>query len=168
MTEARTAAALPILDDLDWRILDQLQKDASLTNQELARVVHSSPPTCLRRVRRLVQLGIIERQVAVLNPARLGAHLLAILEVTLDRQAAEDQQAFEDAMVPLAEVQQCYRVSPGPDFVLVLQVAGMAEYHHFSHHHLTARNNVRNVRSFFSVRRGKFSTALPLREGKAD
>lgn len=167
MSDGQTVPPFPDLDDLDWRILEHLQKDASLTNQDLALKVHSSPPTCLRRVRRLVQLGIIERQVAVLNPARLGAHLLAILEVTLDRQAAENLQAFDDAMVPLPEVQQCYRVSPGPDFVLVLQVADMAAYHDFSHRHLTAHNNVRNVRSFFSVRRSKFSTALPLRPGKA-
>ena len=113
------------LDATDLRILDQLQRDASLTNQSLAALVHTSPATCLRRVKRLVDTGVIERQVALLSPQRLGAGLTAIVEVTLDRQGAEHLQAFEARAVADAGVRQCYRVSPGPDFLLVLQLAGM-------------------------------------------
>src|SRR5882672_5398629 len=110
------------LDATDLRILDQLQRDASLTNQALAALVHTSPATCLRRVKRLVDSGVIERQVALLSPQRLGAGLTALVEVTLDRQGAEHLQAFEARVAADAEVRQCYRVSPGPDFLLVLQV----------------------------------------------
>jgi len=150
------------LDDLDLRILHALQQDASQTNQQLAACVHASPPTCLRRVRRLVEEGVIARQVALLDPQRLSAALTAIVEVTLDRQGDEEQQAFEGIVAQEAAVQQCYRVSPGPDFVLVVLVADMPAYHALAHRLFASQKNVRNVRSYFSIRRSKFETAVPL------
>jgi Lrp/AsnC family leucine-responsive transcriptional regulator len=153
---------LPELDDLDRRILDQLQTDASLTNQDLAERVHASPPTCLRRVRRLTEIGVIEKQVAILNPARLGNTLTALVEVTLDIQAAERLDEFEARMRSEAAILQCYRVSPGPDFLLVAQVKDMPAYHALVHRAFTAQANVRNVRTFFSVHRAKFETRLAL------
>jgi Lrp/AsnC family transcriptional regulator, leucine-responsive regulatory protein len=149
-------------DSVDWRILAQLQRDASLSNQALAEKVHVSPATCLRRVKRLVDGGVIERRVAILSPERLGAGLTAIVEITLDRQGAEHLAAFEARAVAEARVQQCYRVSPGPDFMLVLQVADMAAYHELVQRLFTQDANVRNVKSFFSVRRAKFEPALAL------
>ncbi|MFZ3127480.1 MAG: Lrp/AsnC family transcriptional regulator, partial [Rhodoferax sp.] len=112
------------LDAIDLQLLAQLQRDASLSNQELAERVHTSPPTCLRRIKRLREAGLIERQVAILNPQRmaatLGHGLTAIVEITLDRQDAAALDALEARVAPDAAVQQCYRVSPGPDFVLVV------------------------------------------------
>jgi Lrp/AsnC family leucine-responsive transcriptional regulator len=154
--------ALPLLDDLDRRILEQLQIDASLTNQELAERVHASPPTCLRRVRRLTETGIIEKQVAILDPAKLGSTLTALVEVTLDVQAAERLDEFEARMRDEPAVLQCYRVSPGPDFLLIAQVKDMPAYHALVHRAFTAQANVRNVRTFFSVHRAKFETRLPM------
>jgi len=150
------------LDSVDWRILDHLQRDASLSNQDLAAQVHVSPATCLRRVKRLVDGGVIERRVAILSPERLGAGLTAIVEITLDRQGAEHLAAFEARAIDERNVQQCYRVSPGPDFVLVIQVADMAAYHELVQRLFTQDANVRNVKSFFSVRRAKFEPALAL------
>lgn len=150
------------LDDLDRRILDALQSDASLANNELAARVHASPPTCLRRVRRLIESGVIERQVAIVAPDKAGPSLTAIVEVTLDNQAAEHMAAFEALVAGEPAVQQCYRVSTGPDFVLVVQVADMEAYHAFAHRVLTAHANVRNVRSFFSIHRSKFETRVPV------
>lgn len=150
-----------VLDATDWRILDQLQTDASITNQALAERVHTSPATCLRRVKRLVETGVIERQVALLAPGRLGAGLTALVEVTLDRQGAEHLAAFEARAVADPAVQQCYRVSPGPDFVLVLQVADMPAYHGLVQRLFTQDANVRNVKAFFSVHRAKFDPRVP-------
>ena len=110
------------LDEIDLRLLALLQADASRANQALAEAAHVSPATALRRVRRLVDAGIIERQVAIVSPALVGG-LSAVVELTLDRQGAEHLAAFEAHAVADAAVQQCYRVSPGPDFVLVLWVA---------------------------------------------
>jgi Lrp/AsnC family transcriptional regulator, leucine-responsive regulatory protein len=153
------------LDSVDWRILDQLQRDSALSNQDLAALVHVSPATCLRRVKRLVSTGVIERRVALLSPERLGAGLTAIVEITLDRQGAEHLAAFEARAVADRNVQQCYRVSPGPDFMLVLQVADMAAYHDLVQRLFTQDANVRNVKSFFSVRRAKFEPVLSLPSG---
>ena len=150
------------LDATDLRILAQLQADASLTNQALAAAVHTSPATCLRRVKRLVDAGVVERQVAILSPEKLGAGLTVIAEVTLDRQGAEHLAAFEARAVAEAAVQQCYRVSPGPDFMLVLQLPDMAAYQALVERLFTQDANVRNVKAFFSVKRAKFGTALAL------
>ncbi len=150
------------LDGIDLKILGQLQGDASLTNQALAARVHTSPATCLRRVKALVDSGVIERRVAVLSPQALGHGLTAIIEVSLDRQSAESLAAFEARAVAESVVQQCHRVSPGPDFVLVVQVLDMAAYHALVERLFTQDANVRNVRAFFSVRRAKFETRIAL------
>jgi Lrp/AsnC family transcriptional regulator, leucine-responsive regulatory protein len=143
------------LDDVDIRLLDLLQTDATTPNQALAEAVKVSPPTALRRVRRLVESGLIERRVALLSPTVLGA-LQAVVEVQLDRQGAEHLDAFEAIAVADAAVQQCWRVSPGPDFVLVLWVADMAAYNAVVARLFTQHANVRNVKTFFATRRAKF------------
>ena len=148
------------LDELDRRILTILQSDASLNNNALAEQVHISPPTCLRRVKRLIESGVIERQVALLAPHKLGATLTGIVEITLDNQAAERMVDFEARVAGEAAVQQCYRVSPGPDFILVVQVADMPAYHALAHRLFAAQANVRNVRTFFSIHRSKFETRI--------
>lgn len=148
------------LDELDKRILQQLQRDSSLTNQELAEKVHASAPTCLRRVRNLQENGVIQKQVAIVDPQKTGSTLTAIVEVTLDVQTAEANTAFEKEVNGENAVLQCYRVSTGPDFILVIQVADMPAYHELVHRLFTARKNVRNVRTFFSVNRSKFETYI--------
>ncbi|MGH8806777.1 MAG: Lrp/AsnC family transcriptional regulator, partial [Noviherbaspirillum sp.] len=147
---------------LDRRILNALQVNAAQTNNDLATSVHASAPTCLRRVKRLVEAGVIERQVAIVAPDKVGAALTAIVEITLDHQGAERTDEFETLVAGEAAVLQCYRVSPGPDFVLVVQVADMPAYHALAHRLFAAQANVRNVRSFFSIHRSKFETRIAL------
>jgi DNA-binding Lrp family transcriptional regulator len=151
----------PDLDATDRRLLALLQADCSLTNDELAHRAHVSPATSLRRVRRLVQSGVIERRIAIVDPQAAGG-VTAIVEVTLEQQSAELLEQFERHLAAAAEVQQCYRVASGPDFVLVVFVPDVAAYHAFAHRVLTAQANVRNVRSFFAVKRSKFEPAVPL------
>ena len=158
----QSSITTPSLDSTDWRILAELQRDASLTNQALAARVHVSPATCLRRVRALTEQGVIERRVALLSSEKLGVALTAIAEVSLDRQGAEHLAAFEARAIGEGAVQQCYRVSPGPDFVLVLQVADMPAWHALVQRLFTQDANVRNVKSFFAVHRAKFDPAVAL------
>ncbi len=150
------------LDATDLRLLELLQTDASLSNQALAVRALTSPATALRRVRHLQETGVIARRVALLDPDRLNAGLTALVEITLDRQGAEHLDAFEARAVADTAVQQCWRVSPGPDFILVLQVADMATYHALVQRLFTQDANVRNVKAFFSVKRAKFDTRLSL------
>lgn len=156
------------IDDIDLHLLDALQRDAAVSNQALAALVHVSAPTCLRRVKRLVDAGLIERQIAILNADRLapllGHGLTAVVEISLDRQGAELLDAFEQRVVADDAVQQCYRVSPGPDFVLIVQAPDMPGYQTLAQRLFTADANVRNVKAFFSLKRAKFDPAqtLPL------
>jgi Lrp/AsnC family transcriptional regulator, leucine-responsive regulatory protein len=149
-------------DDTDLRLLELLQTDASLSNQALAERALTSPATALRRVRRLLDEGVVERRVALLNPHAVGEGLTALVEVTLDRQGAEHLDAFEARAVAVANVQQCWRVSPGPDFVLVLHMLSMADYHALTLSLFTQDANVRNVKAYFSVKRAKFDPRLTL------
>ena len=154
------------LDATDLELLDLLQQDASLSNLALAQRLHVSPPTCLRRVKRLQAAGLIERQVAILNADQLapvlGHGLEAIVEVTLERQGAEHLGAFESRVIADEAVQQCYRVSPGPDFILHVRASDMPAYLALQQRLFTADANVRNVKAFFSVKRAKFAPRLPL------
>jgi DNA-binding Lrp family transcriptional regulator len=163
---AASAELSPSLDNTDLLILAQLQQDAAITNQQLAERVFTSPPTCLRRVKRLRDLGLIERQIAILSPDRLspllGHGLTVIAEITLDRQDRQSLEVFEARVSADMAVQQCYRVSPGPDFVLVLQAPDMAAYLALSERLFTQDANVRNVKAFFSVKRAKFEPAVAL------
>ena len=154
------------LDKVDMQLLAQLQQDASLSNQALAERVHTSAPTCLRRVKRLHDAGLIESQIAILNPERMAAAigygLTALIEITLDRQDAAALEAFEARVAPDEAVQQCYRVSPGPDFVLVVHTTDMPAYQALTQRLFTADANVRNVKAFFSVKRSKFGARLAI------
>ena len=154
-----------ILDAVDRQLLSELQCDSSLSNVDLAERVHTSPPTCLRRVKRLHDAGLIERQVAILNPERMaqivGHGLTVVVEVSLDRQDADALDAFENRVGKEDAVQQCYRVSPGPDFVLVVHALHMPDYQSLTQRLFTSDANVRNVKAFFSVKRSKFGAALP-------
>ena len=148
------------IDATDIKLLEALQSDASLSNQALAERSHVSPPTCLRRVKRLRDAGLIEREIAVLSPdklaAALGHGLTALVEISLDRQGAEQLEAFEARVVLDDAVQQCYRVSPGPDFILLVHVADMPRYLALAQRLFTSDANVRNVKAFFSIKRAKF------------
>ena len=154
------------IDATDIKILDLLQSDASLSNQSLAERVHVSPPTCLRRVKRLREAGLIEREIAVLNPdklaAVLGHGLSAVVEISLDRQGSEALATFEAQVVLDDAVQQCYRVSPGPDFILLVHVADMPGYQALAQRLFTTNANVRNVKAFFSIQRAKFQPKVLL------
>lgn len=156
------------IDSTDMQLLEQLQNDASRSNQALAAVLHISPPTCLRRVKRLREAGLIERQIALLSVDKLAAvaghGLCAIVEITLERQHQDALAAFEQRVAGEDAVQQCYRVSPGPDFCLVVHAAHMPDYLALAQRLFTTDANVRNVKTFFSLKRSKFGArvALPL------
>lgn len=150
------------LDQIDLELLNALQHDASLSNVALAERVHVSPPTCLRRIKRLAEGGWIERQVAILSRDKLGYGLQVLVEVTLDRQDTQQLDAFEARAVADDAVQQCWRVSPGPDFVLVIHAPDMNAYLAVTQRLFTQDANVRNVKAFFATKRAKFGTQIAL------
>ena len=167
MKHQATSSNLSVsLDATDLELLAILQADASISNIALADKLRISAPTCFRRTKRLMQEGWIEKQVAILSSDKLGHamghNVTALIEVSLDKQGEELLQAFETLAIQEIAVQQCWRVSPGPDFMLVVQVPDMPAYLAFTQRLLTQNANVRNVKAFFSVKRAKFGTQIPL------
>ena len=154
------------LDYTDLQLLDTLQRDASMSNQALAERLGLSPPTCLRRVRRLQSQGLLEQTVALVDPEKLaefvGHGLQALIEVTLERQDSKTLDEFERIAVAEPCVQQCWRVSPGPDFILVIYAKDMPSYLHLSQKLFAQHQQVRNVKAFFATKRAKFGTHIPL------
>ena len=152
-------------DELDLRILDALQQDASMTNEVLAQRVFSSPATVLRRVRALRESGAIEAIRATLSPAHMPAMLTAICEVSLDQQNADAFAAFEALIKRVASITQCYQTAPTVDYTLVLTLRSMDEYNDIVQRVFTAAHNVRNLRTRFATKRIKASLALPVKPG---
>lgn len=147
------------IDAIDRRLLDQLQHDASLTNQALANAVGLSPSACLKRVKRLKQAGIILRQVALLSPEALGPCLHMVVEVIMERDHKALYQRFEKRALDAAEVKQCYKVTGEIDFVLIVTVPDMAAYDRFCNAVLYADDNLKKFRTLISRKRSKFDTA---------
>ncbi len=154
-------------DDLDLRILDALQRDASGTNEALAQRVFSSQATVLRRVRTLRESGVIEAIRATLSPTHFSGILTAICEVSLDQQNAEAFTTFELLIRSEASITQCYQTAPAADYTLVLTLQSMEDYNDLVQRVFTAAHNVRNVRTRFATKRVKASLALPVKSALA-
>lgn len=158
-----TAKSLVKIDRIDRNILEQLQQDGSLTNQELADKVGLSPSPCLRRVRALVEAGVIVRQVTILDHKKLGLSLTAIILIGMDRHTPERFAAFEKQVGEYPEVQECYLITgQDADYMLKVVVPDMDHYHHFLLNRITRIQGVSGVHSSFVLRRVIDSTALPL------
>lgn len=154
------------IDSVDIELLNSLQSNSELSNQAVAALLQISPATCLRRIKRLRDAGLIEREIALLSPdklaATLGYGITALVEISLERQGNEQLEAFEAKVNADDTVQQCYRVSPGPDFMLVVHVADMPGYLALAQRLFTDNANVRNVKAFFSIKRSKFKPKVLL------
>lgn len=150
-------------DELDLRILDAMQDDASVTNEALAQRVFSSPATVLRRVRALRESGAIEAIRATVSPVHLPGVMTAICEVSLDEQNAEAFAAFEALIQREASVTQCYQTAPAVDYTLVLTLRSMDEYNEIVQRVFTAAHNIRNLRTRFATKRIKANLALPVK-----
>jgi Lrp/AsnC family leucine-responsive transcriptional regulator len=160
---ATNSQALIKIDRIDRHILEQLQKDGSLTNQELADKVGLSPSPCLRRVRALEESGIILRQVTILDHKKLGLSLTAIILIGMDRHTPERFAEFEEKVGDYPEVQECYLITgQDADYMLKVVVPDMDHYHHFLLNRITRIQGVSGVHSSFVLRRVIDSTSLPL------
>lgn len=147
------------MDALDLRILDCLQRDASVTNQSLAEEVGLSPSACLKRVKRLRESGVIDRVVALLNPEAIGNSLYFVVEVTMERDQKRLYKRFEDRALAAPEVKQCYQVTGASDYVLIVSVPDLDAYDKFCDSVLYADDNLHKFRTLLSRKRRKFDTS---------
>lgn len=154
---------MPIkLDEMDKRILRALQRDGRLQNTDLAQAVGLSPSPCLRRVRLLEEAGVIERYVAVLNPAMVGIGMTLFTRVWLTAQDAETIEHFMAAMKQLPQVMECYIMLGESDAMLRVVVADLDDYRRFQTTHLTRANGIQNVKTDLPSQIVKQTYALPL------
>ncbi|HWP07177.1 MAG TPA: Lrp/AsnC family transcriptional regulator [Polyangiaceae bacterium] len=156
-------AALYKPDDIDRRILAELQRDAGLTNQELAERVGLSPSPCLRRVKALEDSGIIQQRVALLDPKLLGLSLTALIQIAMDRHTPERFNNFEEIVKRCPEVRSCYLITgQQADYLLIVTVPDMEHYQTLLLETITRIEGVTGVHSSFVMRRVIENTALPL------
>jgi DNA-binding Lrp family transcriptional regulator len=138
------------LDEIDLKILSEIQADGRITNVELAKRVGISPPPCLRRVRTLEEEGYIQGYRGLLDPRRLGFDVTVFASVHLSSQADADLRAFEDFVRAEPLVRECWMLSGEVDF-----------FQNFVTH-LTAAPHVRNVRTSLVLHNSKYEAAVPL------
>ncbi len=150
------------LDDIDRRILRELQQDGRLQNVELARRVGLSPSPCLRRVKLLEEAGVISRYVAVVDQAKVGLQLSMFARISLTAQDAETIDHFIAAMKRLPEVVECYIMLGESDALLRVVVADLEDYRRFQSTHLTRRNGIQTVKTDVPSETIKQTFALPL------
>jgi len=161
--KAAPASPEPVmLDTIDRKILTILQEDNRITNLALAERVGLSPPPCLRRVRRLGELGVIEKNVALVDPAKVGQGIIAFVGVELDRQREDVLTSFERKIAAQPEVQQCYFVSGEIDYLLLVTCPSMESYNAFARRVLANEHNIKRFRTSFCLSRVKYATAIPL------
>lgn len=150
------------LDDIDLKILAEIQADGRITNVELARRVGISPPPCLRRVRALEEEGYIVGYRGLLDPRRLGFDVTVFASVHLSSQADADLRAFEAFVRDEPLVRECWMLSGDVDFILKCVAPDMAKFQEFVAR-LTAAPHVRNVRTSLVLHNSKYEAAVPLR-----
>ncbi len=150
------------LDAIDRKILTLLQEDNQITNQDLASRVGISPPPCHRRVSRLREEGIIQRDVSLIDPVKVGRSMIVFASITLERQREDLLENFERKMTRCPEVMQCYFVSGDADYLVVVSVAGMDHYNEFARRVFANEPNIRMFRSSFCLSRVKYDTKIPV------
>ena len=150
------------LDNLDRRILDALQRNAKLSNVQLAEEVGLSPSPCLRRVRLLEEAGVIRGYHAQLDRSKAGLGLTVFVGVKVERHHDASANAFRAAVIDLPEVISCHVVSGESDFLLQVVLPDLASYEDFLFSTLLKLPGVSDIRSNFAISTVKSQTALPL------
>jgi Lrp/AsnC family leucine-responsive transcriptional regulator len=150
------------LDAIDLKILDELQRDGRLSNVALARTVGLSPTPCTERVRALEASGIITGYSARLDAQRLDLGLLVFIEIAIDRTSQDAFDQFAGAMTRIPQVQECYMVAGGFDYLVKVRVPDMAAYRAFLGEVLSKVPGIRATHSYAVMERVKESPAVDL------
>ena len=150
------------MDMLDKKLLTALQQDASQTNAKIAEDVGLSPSSCLRRIRRLKRAGYISRTVAVVNAAKVGRPIKAVVTVELDDHGLYGLGRFLEEASNEVAVQQAFSVTGEVDAVLIMRLADMDEFHEVSTRLFRENERVLKFRTMIAVNQVKDETAVAL------
>ncbi|MEH6466025.1 MAG: Lrp/AsnC family transcriptional regulator [Porticoccus sp.] len=149
-------------DSVDINILKQLQKDASLTAQEIADRVNLSTSPCWRRINRLEQSGIIQKKVALLDLKKLGMQMVTFVSISLSRNDEDSLETFEEQVQQFPEIVECYTVTGTMDYFLKIITRDIQHFESFLRRHLAQLPLIREIHSNVAVTQIKYSTELPL------
>jgi len=150
------------LDRTDVAILNLMQENSRTTNADLARAVNLSPTPCFNRVKAMEEMGVIRKQVTLLEPAVLGLNVNVFIQVSLEKQVEDALSYFEQAINERPEVMECYLMTGDADYLLRVLVPDIRALEHFILDHLTKIRGVSNIRSSFALKQVRYKTALPL------
>ena len=150
-------------DRYDKAILQLLQREGRVTNSAIAERVNLSESACLRRIRALEEIGLIEGYAAVINQQKAGYPVNVFVNITLDRQEQSDLRAFEDAVRKIPEVMECYLMTGDHDYLLRVVVADTGDFERVHSKHLTRLPHVARVHSSFALRTVQKARELPIR-----
>lgn len=150
------------LSRADHRLLDALQTDATRSQVELAEIAGMSRSSCWRRIKDFEETGLIERQVAIVNPRKAGLQIQVLLSVAMSEHTDENRHDFENHVQTLPEVTACFSVSGERDHVLHVVVKDMEAYNQFLTSQILKHPTVRSASSTFVLRRVKYTTQLQL------
>lgn len=150
------------LSRADRRLLDALQQDATRSQAELAEIAGMSRTSCWRRIRDFEESGLIERQVALLDPHEAGFQIQVLLAVAMTEHTDDNRHSFERHVALLPEVTECFSVSGERDYLLHVVVRDMDAYNTFLNSQILRHAAVRSASSTFVLRRVKYTTRLPI------
>jgi Lrp/AsnC family transcriptional regulator, leucine-responsive regulatory protein len=150
------------LDDMDIRILNNLQRRGRMSNAELAERVHLSQSACHRRVQRLEADGYIRDYVALLNARKVGRSTTVFVEITLSGQADEVLEAFETAVARIPDVLECHLMAGSFDYLLKIVARDSEDFARIHRQYLTRLPGVAQMHSSFALKTVFKTTALPL------
>lgn len=150
------------LDAADRHILDELQRDAGRSHQDIAAAAHLSATSCWRRIKALEETGVITGRVALLNGDRLGLHVHVLCNVYLKEHSAAARASVERLVAERPEIVEAYTMTGDTDYLFRVVVPDVAAYEHFLITHLLDHGRIASVNSSFALRQIKYTTALPL------
>ena len=150
------------LDKTDLKILNLLQRNARLSNTELADSIGLSPSPCLRRVRALEEAGVLKRYAAIVDPRAVGLPISVFVNVSLRSQERASLEDFESQILQYPEVMECYLMTGSFDYMLRVVVPDLESYQRFLADKLTRIRSVANIQSSMTLKQVVYQTALPL------
>ena len=150
------------LDRIDKNIIRALQNNGRMQNNDLAREIGLSPSSCLRRVKLLEEVGVIQNYTTVVDPQKVGLQLILFSRIWLVGQDAETIDCFIEAMKELPQVMECYIILGECDAMLKVVVPDLESYRKFQSAHLTKKNGITSVKTDLPSQIIKQSFQLPL------
>lgn len=150
------------INKIDLKILNVLQKDARITNQQLAEEVHLSASACLSRVKRLEGVGLLKNYFAEIDLEKLAPHIEAFAEVTLENHFPQDFERFDQAISEVAEVTNSYKISGSYDYLLKLVCTDVKSYNALSDGLISQGIGIGKINTLIILERTKDFSGYPL------